>query len=183
MREWLLGYRRGSAALTWPQSGFGFDRFFEQGEYICFKWLHPAFFKAPQRWDPAGSQRTSIEELEEKCGHTDGAARPNWAAGSYAFEFHGKNARDFYFASVHPHLAALRERYRAHNGTVLTMLTLREPRAHILSSYRMWPPQQPGAKSLPQAARSHISCVGAVPLPRWLPTAVGLQHAASCFPR
>lgn len=178
LREWFQGYRRGSPALTRPNSGFGFDRFFEQGEYTCFRWLHPSLFKAPQRWDPHGTAKQSREAMRERCSHSDGAVQPDWSTGSYAFEIHGKQARDFYFASIHPHLALLRERYRAHNGSVLTLLTLREPRAHLLSSYLMWPPREPGPASLGPEDRAHVSCVGAVPLPRWLSTARGLQHGA-----
>ena len=128
LRDWFRGYQRGSPALTKPNSGFGFDRFFEQGEYTCFKWLHPGLFKAAQRWDPNGAARQGREAMREQCSHSDGAAQPNWSSGSYAFEIHGKPARDFYFHSIHPHLGLLRERYRAHNGTVLTLLTLRQPR-------------------------------------------------------
>lgn len=178
LREWFQGYQRGSPALTRPNSGFGFDRFFEQGEYACFRWLHPSLFKAAQRWDPHGTARQGREAMRERCSHLDGAAQPDWSTGSYAFEIHGKQARDFYFASIHPHLSLLRERYRAHNGTVLTLLTLREPRAHLLSSYLMWPPRELGPASLGPDDRMHVSCVGAVPLPRWLATAHGLQYGA-----
>ena len=49
----------------------------------------------------------------------------------------------------------------------MTTVSVREPRRHIVSSYHMWPPY---VQSRSGRGGSH-----AVPLPEWLPLAVGLQ--------
>ena len=97
-----------------------------------------------------------------------GPQKPSWQRASVAVEFHAYSRRRYWNELV-PQLAVLRQRYAALNGTVLTVAMFREPVSHVMSVYRMWPPSR--------RCRCGSDKVGkhAVPLPDWLPLAVGLQ--------
>ena len=68
-----------------------------------------------------------------------------------------------------PQLPQLRALYSERNGSLVTFTLIRDPAAHILSTYRMWPPQVrvDGSK--------HVR-----PLQQWLGVASGLQAAVLC---
>ena len=91
---------------------------------------------------------------------------PDWRTSAIAIEFHGYS-RGRFWTTVLPALSALRQRYAAANGTLLTATMLREPVRHLVSSYHMWPPntKRPGGRKV------------VVPLPAYvaLPTSAGLQ--------
>ena len=61
---------------------------------------------------------------------------------SVAVEFHASIGHAL-FLRLRPYLAELRRKYAAHNGTLRTLTILREPVAHMLSVFRMWPPRMP----------------------------------------
>jgi len=177
LREWLMRYSE--PFITRPDGGGGFDRFYEYGESAdCFRFLHPGLYRNSGR---RGVDVHERERLEERCapaGDLEMARRGGWADGRFAFEFHAKAGRRFYMDRVRPNLDLLRPRYAAHNGTVLSIVVLRDPAAHALSAYRMWPPMQPGPESL-GVNRWHRTCVTAVPFPEWLEAgAIGLQTSA-----
>lgn len=78
----------------------------------------------------------------ENSSRTQGL--PDWRTSGIAVEFHSLNKR--YFVSVvAPALPALRRAYAAHNVTLITATVVREPVAHLLSTYHMWPPCRCGA--------------------------------------
>lgn len=97
---------------------------------------------------------------------------PRWQTAATAVEFHAYTRRR-YWENFVPVLPQLRARYAAANGTLLTVTLLREPRSHIMSSYKMWPPSYKcataGTPGCPMAGKHALS------LPWWLPRAVGLQ--------
>lgn len=95
--------------------------------------------------------------------------RPSWLTSAVAVEFHAYTRRR-YWSELVPKLAELRAHYAAHNGTVISLATFREPVSHVMSVYRMWPPSRKSRASASAALSKH-----AVPLPEWLPRAVGLQ--------
>ena len=65
-----------------------------------------------------------------------------------------------------PRLPQLRALYRERNGSLVTFTLIRDPAAHILSTYRMWPPH------LRVDGSKHVR-----PFQDWLPVASGLQAA------
>ena len=79
----------------------------------------------PERW-PGVTWRPG-------CG-----PRPDWRLSRLSFEFHAWSARVFH-ARVRPALPWLRTQYAAHEGRVVAATLIREPVAHLLSVYRMWP--------------------------------------------
>ena len=132
----------------------------------CFFALHPDLFPA---WADAWTF--------ERCG-TDIA--PNWTRAALALEFHGYS-KYRYWSILGKQLPALRRKYASLGGPLITTTTIREPSAHIQSSYFMWPPYigpKVTAKSCRDTRRPRppgIACPVAVPLPSWLPFAAGLQ--------
>ena len=78
-------------------------------------------------------------------------------------EFHAW-AEGFYTSDLLRELPALRADYRAAGGRLITFTTLREPRAHIVARYQMWPPKACNATSCMQE-----------PFSAFLSDAVGLQ--------
>jgi hypothetical protein len=120
----------------------------------CFFAMHEQLFPGyREAWDP------------RRC---TGSVKPAWQRVSVAVEFHAYSRRR-YWEELVPHLPALRARYAAANGTLLTVAMFREPVSHVLSVYRMWPPSR-RCKCGGATVAKH-----AVPLPEWLPRAVGLQ--------
>ena len=120
----------------------------------CFFSLHEELFPGYSKaWDP------------RRC---KAPKKPDWKRSAVAVEFHSYTRRRYWLELV-PYLPALRARYAAVNGTLLTVATFREPRSHIMSSYHMWPPSH-RCKCGGSTVVKH-----ALPLPSWLPNAVGLQ--------
>ena len=120
----------------------------------CFFALHEEVFPGYRGgWDP------------RRC---TAPTRPAWQTSAIAVEFHAYTRRR-YWEELVPKLAELRARYAALNGTVLSLATFREPVSHVMSVYRMWPPKKICRCGGPTEAKH------AVPLPEWLPRAVGLQ--------
>ena len=104
---------------------------------------------------------------------------------SVAVEFHASIGHAL-FQRLRPHLAELRRKYAAHNGTLRTLTILREPVAHMLSVFRMWPPRMPrrppagGEEYIEQVHR--LRAAPLVPFDAWLPLASGLQCCALTAP-
>ena len=73
-------------------------------------------------------------------GASRNASSVDWRTARIAVEFHGDPTMGTFVGRVLPNLAALRWRYADRGGTVLSMVALREPIAHLRSSFRMWPP-------------------------------------------
>jgi hypothetical protein len=120
----------------------------------CFFALHDPLFPGYENaWDP------------RRC---TGPSRQSWQRAAVAVEFHAYSRRRYWEALV-PRLPELRRRYAEANGTLLTVATFREPESHLVSVYKMWPPSR-RCKCGGQSVSKH-----AVPLPEWLPRAVGLQ--------
>ncbi len=143
----------GSAVMKWLKRQLHpparLTAVFSYTQSSCFFGLHADLFpQMAPRW------------REKQCG---GATPPDWRRSRLAFEFHSYS-KGFFARDVLPALGALRRRYAAANGTILTVTSIREPASHILSKYRMWPPRTAG--------RKHV-----VPLPDWLASggAGGLQ--------
>lgn len=65
------------------------------------------------------------------------------SASSVFVEFHTADKVGVFWRRVAPRIDALRAVHERSGGSVKTMTLLREPRAHILSMYRMWPPMSP----------------------------------------
>lgn len=127
----------------------------------CFFAMHPALFPDRRKdWDA----RRCVTQ-----------APPRWQSSAIAVEFHAYSAKR-YWRVVEPQLAAMRRQYAALNGTVVTVASFREPMAHALSVYRMWPPQDCGASSQRgprggcRGQSKHVRS-----LPAWLPGASALQ--------
>jgi hypothetical protein len=121
----------------------------------CFFALHPDLF-------PAFADAWTLE----RCGTL---RAPNWSTSPLALEFHGYS-KYRYWSIFGRQLPALRRKYAALGAPVITTTMVRDPNAHIVSSYLMWPPYE----------RARDATTGklvptAVPLPAWLPLAVGLQ--------
>lgn len=120
----------------------------------CFFALYPKLYPGyADAWDP------------RRC---TAPSKPRWQTSAVAVEFHAYSRRR-YWEELHPKLDELRKLYAAQNGIVLTIATFREPISHVLSVYRMWPPSK-RCKCGERKIGKH-----AVPLPEWLPRAVGLQ--------
>ena len=91
----------------------------------CFFALYPDLFPGyANAWDP------------RRC---TGPSLPRWQTAAVAVEFHAYTRRR-YWDQLQPKLHELRRLYSAHQGTLLTVATFREPVSHVMSSYRMWPP-------------------------------------------
>ena len=125
---------------------------------------------------------------------------PPWQRSATAAEFHAYTKKRYWEDFV-PVLPQLRAKYAAVNGTVITVTLLREPISHIMSAYKMWPPSQRckaggscdasfcsavdaarpkrGARCSAVQPCSPADCPTAgkhaLPLPWWLPRAIGLQ--------
>lgn len=125
---------------------------------------------------------------------------PPWQRSATAAEFHAYTKKRYWEDFV-PVLPQLRAKYAAANGTVITVTLLREPISHIMSAYKMWPPSQRckaggscdasfcsavdaarpkrGARCSAVQPCSPADCPTAgkhaLPLPWWLPRAIGLQ--------
>lgn len=121
----------------------------------CFFALHSdgLFPGYAGKWDP------------RRCS---GPQQPPWQRAAVAVEFHAYSRRR-YWEELVPMLPAMRARYAAANGTLITVAMFREPVSHVLSVYRMWPPSRRCKCGGSQMAKH------AVPLPDWLPRASGLQ--------
>ena len=89
--------------------------------------------------------------------------RPRWQELAVAVEFHAHTKARFW-KDVAPKLPALRAAYEAVGGRVVAVVALREPASHIVSAYRMWPPQ------IREHGEKH-----ALPMPEWLHLTAGLQ--------
>ena len=104
---------------------------------------------------------------------------------SVAVEFHASIDHAL-FQRLRSHLPELRRKYAAHNGTLRTLTILREPVAHMLSVFRMWPPRMPrrppagGEEYIEQVHR--LRAAPLVPFDAWLPLASGLQCCALTAP-
>ena len=104
---------------------------------------------------------------------------------SVAVEFHASIGHALY-QKLRSHLPELRRKYAAHNGTLRTLTILREPVAHMLSVFRMWPPRMPrrppagGEEYIEQIHR--LRAAPLVPFDAWLPLASGLQCCALTAP-
>ena len=72
----------------------------------------------------------------------------SWRQSRYAVEWHGGAAAAFFEEHVFGQADALQRLYAAHNGTAASLVVLREPRAHLLSAYKMWPPRGSGAERI-----------------------------------
>ena len=170
----LIGYHiektAGSALMKWLHKQVNeparLTCLFDYMTTNCFFALHSDLFPA---WADAWTF--------ERCG-TDVA--PNWTRSALALEFHGYSKYRFW-SILGKQLPALRKKYASLGGPLITTTTIREPTAHIQSSYFMWPPYI-GPKVASRSCRdtrrprpAGISCPVAVPLPSWLPFAVGLQ--------
>jgi hypothetical protein len=129
---------------------------FDYAHTFCFFGLYPDIFP------------TWSKHWEERCAPGAPALVP-WQTSAVAVEFHAYNKRRFW-ESLEPMLPQLRQKYRERNGSLVTFTLIRDPAAHILSTYRMWPPQ------LGSGADKH-----AKPLVQWLRVASGLQVATLCI--
>lgn len=169
----LIGYHiektAGSALMKWLHKQVNAPaRLTSLFDYMCtncFFALHPDLFPA---WADAWTF--------ERCGTN---VAPNWTSAALGLEFHGYS-KYRYWSILGKQLPALRRKYSDLGGRVVTTTTIREPSAHILSSYLMWPPYT-GPKSAPRSCRDPrragkaTGCPAAVPLPHWLRSAAGLQ--------
>ena len=93
---------------------------------------------------------------------------PRWDQTSVVVEYHS-NAHGVFWQHVVPALSALRQRYAAAGGRLVTVTTVREPASQIISWYRQWPPRR---------ANKTIA-----PLQPWLANASGLLTRALAFVR
>jgi hypothetical protein len=100
-------------------------------------------------------------------GKTAVGPKAVWQASSVAVEYHGTYPHAAFWTHVVPALPALRRRYAAAGGRVVTLTTLRDPVPHIVSWYRQWPPRRP---------RKAIA-----PFVPWLANASGLLTRALGF--
>ena len=103
---------------------------------------------------------------------------------SVAVEFHASIGHAL-FQKLRSHLPELRRKYAAHNGTLRTLTILREPVAHMLSVFRMWPPRIRGASGGRRGihrASHRLRAAPLVPFDAWLPLASGLQCCALTAP-
>ena len=88
----------------------------------------------PTLWWSGFPKSTGEEDMLTADRH-----RGLWKRLRIAAEFHSGIKGDF-LKHVAPRMAQLRAAYAEVNGTVLTMTLVREPVAHLISAYRMWPP-------------------------------------------
>ena len=122
---------------------------------FCFFGLYPKIFPTWSR------------HWEDRCA--PGSPAPlAWETSAVAVEFHAYTMKRFWDTLV-PRLPQLRALYRERNGSLVTFTLIRDPAAHILSTYRMWPP--------------HVRIDGSKhvrPFQDWLRVASGLQAAVLC---
>ena len=122
---------------------------------FCFFGLYPDIFPTWSR------------HWEDRCA-PGSPGRLAWETSAVAVEFHAYTMKRFWDTLV-PRLPQLRALYRERNGSVVTFTLIRDPAAHILSTYRMWPPH------LRVDGSKHVR-----PLQDWLRVASGLQAAVLC---
>jgi len=154
----------GSAVMKWLHKHAKEDAsprltsLFDYAHTFCFFGLYPDVFPGWSR------------HWEDRCapGAQPAGSRPPWQTSAVAVEFHAYTMRRFWDALV-PQLPTLRAQYRALNGSFVTFTLVRQPVGHILSTYRMWPPQRR------VGGEKHVW-----PLEQWLNVAAGLQAAILC---
>jgi hypothetical protein len=151
------------------------------GGSALMKWLHkyvkPEEPRLTSLWDYAhtfcffgfypGIFPTWSRHWEDRCA-PGSPGRLAWETSAVAVEFHAYTMRRFWDTLV-PRLPQLRALYRERNGSLVTFTLIRDPAAHILSTYRMWPP--------------HVRIDGSkhvTPFQDWLHVASGLQAAVLC---
>jgi hypothetical protein len=122
----------------------------------CFMALYPEIFPSYRDvWDPRRCILPSPPPVHDLA---------------VAAEFHGYGKRR-YWQEVAPALGRLRRLYASLNGTLLTVVTSREPMSHLVSAYRMWPPMW--REPAPAGGGRGVKHAGS--LPAWLAHAEGLQ--------
>ena len=165
----LVGYHiektAGSALMKWlhkqANAPARLTCLFDYMTTNCFFALHPDLF-------PAFADAWTLE----RCGTL---TAPNWTTSALALEFHGYS-KYRYWSIFGRQLPNLRRKYASVGAPLITTTSVRDPMAHLVSSYLMWPPYKRSAPS-----RSTKAVSNAVPLPAWLPHAAGLQ-VCTCSP-
>lgn len=137
--------KTGGTALTTILNGFSWSDLYKErrqsgkhlrlphviwkGQLNCFYDAFPSLFP---------------HERPKRCQHMP----PPWHRSDLAMHLHTEDDIDHFWATIEPKLPELRLLYAAHNGTFVTTVAIREPRSHIRSHYKMWPPRvdaTPGA--------------------------------------
>ena len=70
---------------------------------------------------------------------TGPAPAPNWLRTRLAVEYHASTERMYHY--IIPRLRALKAKYRAGRGRLVTFTTIVEPLSVVKSFYQMWPPR------------------------------------------
>jgi len=175
IREWLRG-RLVSAGLTRESRRIGLHgstrfTFYDYTASICF--FRPFAATVGLEWSRA--QTTYCQDWASRT--------PHWTSVSAAVEFHTPIGQEL-LQKVLLRLPELRSLYAAHNGSLTTLLVLREPQAHIRSVYGMWTPRVPwpcgkdkcdGEPLVSSVHRWQVPPTRIVPFDSWVRLAAGLQ--------
>ena len=151
IREWLLRNagkrpnvpRREQRPLS--QRLDGFVRYYEARCFWCVQF--PELHTDAAKRACADLQADCAGRKKRVYGH-EWRVAGSWRRSRYAVEWHGGAAAAFFEEHVFGQADALQRLYAAHNGTAASLVVLREPRAHLLSAYKMWPPRGSGAERI-----------------------------------
>jgi len=146
----------GSTVRAWLRRHPSVDTFYSHERALALFAEHADLFgEANSSWSPSDWQRSTL-----------------------AVEFHDRSLHLF-FTRLLPQLPALRQRYASVGGRLVSLITVREPAAQLVSIYRMWPPMRLDRAGNPIRG-------AALPLEEWLPHVTGvlsrcLVPETSCF--